>query len=106
MNTKTLAGSLAGAVALLVATSIGLAQDAATPAQQNMRQQFLKRFNAADSNGDGKLTRDEAKSGMPGVYKHFDDIDSAKKGYVTVEDIAEYGAQRRAAKKGAGLAPQ
>jgi hypothetical protein len=35
---------------------------------------------------------------MPFVYKHFDEIDTSKKGYVTVEDIAARAAARRKAK--------
>jgi Ca2+-binding EF-hand superfamily protein len=106
MKSMTFARTVLVALALASASAAGLAQDAATPAQQNMRQQFMKRFNAADTNGDGKLTRDEAKAGMPFVYKHFDDMDTAKKGFVTVEDIAAYGAQRRRNKQGGDASDQ
>jgi hypothetical protein len=46
-----------------------------------------KRFAAADVDHDGKLTRDEARAGMPRVSRFFDQIDSRKRGYVTVDDI-------------------
>lgn len=51
-------------------------------------EQFNKRFSDADVNGDGKLTREEAQAGMPGVAAHFDAMDVDKKGYVTKQDIA------------------
>ncbi|MDQ2927078.1 MAG: EF-hand domain-containing protein [Pseudomonadota bacterium] len=57
------------------------------------------RFAAADANHDGRLTRDEAKSGMPFVYKHFDDIDKQKAGSITMADIAAYAREHRAAKQ-------
>ena len=35
---------------------------------------------------------------MPAVYKHFDEIDKDKKGYVSIADIAARAAARRKAK--------
>ncbi|QGM48001.1 hypothetical protein H2LOC_008650 [Methylocystis heyeri] len=46
----------------------------------------------ADKNGDGKLTLDEAKLGMPRVAKHFDQIDKDKKGYVTLDEVKDAAA--------------
>lgn len=46
-----------------------------------------KRFAAADKDGDGKLTPEEAKEGMPRVSKNFAKIDVGGKGFVTLEDI-------------------
>jgi len=48
------------------------------------------RFKTADVNHDGKLTRDEAKTGMPQVYNNFDKIDVRKRGYVTQRQIGAY----------------
>ena len=45
------------------------------------------RFAKADKNGDGKLTLDEAKSGMPLVAKDFSKIDVENKGYVTLDQV-------------------
>jgi hypothetical protein len=36
---------------------------------------------------------------MPMVYKHFDEIDTDKKGYVTVKDIAVFAAAHRKQKQ-------
>jgi len=52
----------------------------------------IERFKAADTNHDGKLTREEAKAGMPEVYKHFDQMDTKKRGYVTQRQIGGYWA--------------
>jgi len=46
-----------------------------------------ERFARADANHDSKLNREEAKAGMPKVFKNFDLIDTDKKGYVTLEEI-------------------
>ncbi len=45
-----------------------------------------KRFEAADTNHDGALSREEAKS-MPMVLEHFDEIDTNKDGKVTLDEI-------------------
>ncbi len=62
---------------------------------------FIEKFNAADANHDGKLTREEADAGMPNVAKDFDKIDTKKSGSVTQKQIGAYYAakakQRRAA---------
>ncbi|ANH76141.1 EF-hand domain-containing protein [Ralstonia insidiosa] len=51
---------------------------------------IAERFKAADTNHDGKLTREEAKEGMPRVYENFDKIDIRKRGYVTQRQIGAY----------------
>ena len=51
-----------------------------------------KRFKEADKNKDGKLTLDEAKEGMPRVAKNFDQLDTERRGYVTVEQIKKAAA--------------
>jgi len=81
--------------ALLLGSTAAHATDAQTSARrQEALQQFDARFAAADANHDGKLSRDEAKAGMPRVYKHFDEIDTTKKGYVTKEEIAVFLAKQ------------
>jgi len=45
------------------------------------------RFKSADKNGDGKLTLEEAKAGMPRVAEGFSRIDAEKKGYVTLDQL-------------------
>ncbi|MGA2551119.1 MAG: EF-hand domain-containing protein [Burkholderiaceae bacterium] len=65
-----------------------------------------KRFAAADSNHDGKLTLEEAKAGgMPRVVKNFDEIDADHKGYVTLDDIKLFAAQKLAEHKAEGNDP-
>ena len=58
----TLAMVRAAALILLVAGLNGnsLAQSNSSANAADMKQQFIKRFNAADTNGDGKLSREEA----------------------------------------------
>ena len=51
---------------------------------------LMARFHRADANNDGHLTRDEAQKGLPRVYDHFSEIDTANKGYVTLEQIATW----------------
>lgn len=54
----------------------------------NMTEARIKsKFTDADVNADGKLTLEEAKSGMPKVADNFTKIDADDSGYVTVEEI-------------------
>jgi Ca2+-binding EF-hand superfamily protein len=52
------------------------------------------RFAAADKNGDGELTREEFEAGMPRIYRGFDQIDSGKKGYITLDQIITFVSNR------------
>jgi len=69
---------------------------------QEMKAKLVERFNAADANRDGRLTKLEAEGKMPRVVKNFEAMDVHKRGYVTVEQISDFAAQqiqrRRAAK--------
>jgi hypothetical protein len=87
---------LAFALALVAAAGSALAQDGGRSAGRAAELQ--KRFAAADKNGDGKLTKEEAQAGMPMVYKHFDEIDKAHGGAVSLADIAAFAKERRGAK--------
>lgn len=56
-------------------------------AQKPDADDVAKVFAAADKDGNGRLTLDEAKAGMPRVAKNFDRIDKDKKGYLTLDQI-------------------
>ena len=62
---------------------------------------MMERIKAADTDGNGLISRDEAKA-LPMIAKHFDEIDTGKTGYVTKEQVmakmAEAAAERRARK--------
>lgn len=73
----------------------------ASPHVEHVGQMMPKlqtRFAHANTTHDGKLTRDQAATGMPMVAKHFDEIDAQKNGYVTLPQIEaflrEHAAQR------------
>lgn len=52
------------------------------------KEEFAARFKAADKDGDGALTRQEAEAGkMPMVAKHFDQIDTNHDGKITPEEM-------------------
>lgn len=71
------------------------AQTADTARAEKARAQLQKRFTKADTNADGQLSREEAKTGMPRVYKQFDRIDTANTGSITMDQIAGFAAQQR-----------
>ena len=84
--------------ALILPATAALVQAADPGRAAQMNAELQKRFAAADANGDGQLTRDEAKGKMPMVYKRFDDIDTAHKGTVTLADIQAYAIAQRTAR--------
>lgn len=43
-------------------------------------------FNAADKDGDGRLSRDEAEAANPNIAAEFDNIDTDKDGYISPEE--------------------
>ncbi|MGZ3240216.1 MAG: EF-hand domain-containing protein, partial [Burkholderiaceae bacterium] len=77
----------------LLASLNSHAQSKAERAQE-MKEKLTERFNAADADHDGRLTRLEAEGKMPRVAKSFDAIDVQKRGYVTIDQIAAFAAQQ------------
>jgi hypothetical protein len=65
----------------------------ASPRVEQAMQKLQARFASANTTHDGKLTRDQAASGMPMVSRHFDEIDSQKNGYVTLAQIEAFMRQ-------------
>ena len=89
------------ALVVLLAAGTAFAQADKSERAQRMAAEMQKRFAAADANADGKLTKDEAKGKMPFVHKHFDEIDAAHSGAVTLADIAAFARTKQAARKAA-----
>jgi Ca2+-binding EF-hand superfamily protein len=61
--------------------------------------QIGERFRRGDANGDGKLSREEARTAMPRVYENFDRIDTEKIGYVTLDQIKQFSARLMAERR-------
>jgi hypothetical protein len=49
--------------------------------------QFEKRFNHADKDKKGKLSREEAYGEFPRMPEFFDEIDTNKDGFITLEEV-------------------
>lgn len=59
-----------------------------------------QRFKRADTDGNGALSRAEAEKGMPGLARHFDQIDANKDGQITREEIEAAHKAREDKRKG------
>lgn len=57
---------------------------------EQMRAKAVERWKAADKDGTGSLSRDEAKASMPHVADDFDQIDANKDGQVSSEEMREF----------------
>jgi hypothetical protein len=66
---------------------------AGKPAHQ--RTTMDQRFTKANTSHDGHLTLVQAKAGYPTVARHFVDIDTTKKGYITEADIRAWEKAER-----------
>ena len=88
MTRKLKLGSSVAVMLLMVTTVAGCADLHSKPDPQKI----AARFQAADTDHDGKLTLEEAKAGMPRVAKLFSQIDVENNGYVTLEQIQAFAA--------------
>ena len=57
-----------------------------------------ERLKAADKNGDGKISREEANASLPKLARHFDEIDTNKDGQITREEMRAFREKRHAEK--------
>ena len=75
----------------------GLAYTQSAPAAMQAPQKqprylakFEERFRAADKDGDGALTREEAQAaGLARIVDHFDRIDINKDGKITIDELRD-----------------
>ena len=58
----------------------------------------IREFHMLDFNGDGKLSRKEVAI-VPRLYSAFDDADTNKDNYVTLEEVRAYTIKYRAARE-------
>lgn len=88
-----------------IATSLGIfstafafAQTPADPAKSEKREQrashMQERLKAADKNGDGKISREEATASLPKLSKHFDQIDANKDGFISKDEMKAWHDKR------------
>lgn len=82
-------------IAALAVAALALAPMAAAQSYDMALSALTSRFKAADKNGDGKLTLQEAKDGgMTRVVASFATIDSDKDGFVTLAQLKAQLAER------------
>lgn len=56
---------------------------------------MMERIKAADTNGDGLISRDEAKA-LPMIAKHFDEIDTNHDGQISPDELRAFHQKMRA----------
>ena len=61
----------------------------------------MARLKAADTNGDGMISRDEAKA-LPRIAKHFDEIDANHDGQLTADELRAFHQKMHEAHKARG----
>ena len=74
----------AGATALLLATALPAYSQMATAA---ISADVAAAFKRADTNSDGKLSKEEAAM-FPTIAAHFDELDKDKDGFLSLEEFA------------------
>lgn len=79
--------TMASQIAVLFASFVLITSTQVFADNVTKDQEIKQRFSKCDKNHDGKLTKEEARGCMPRIYDHFDYIDSAGNGYVTVAEI-------------------
>ena len=68
------------------------------PHHAHVRVTWQQKFAQANATHDGHLTSEQAQAGDKTLFKHFAEIDTGKRGFVTLEDVKAWHKQRRAAR--------
>jgi Ca2+-binding EF-hand superfamily protein len=75
--------------ALLAALALACTATLTLAAPEGRGGHMAERFKQADTNGDGKLSREEAAA-LPMIAKHFDDIDTNKDNFITLDELRAF----------------
>ncbi len=87
---SVLAATLIGGSAAIAVAADGAPNPDRKAQFQEFKAQILAKLKAADTNGDGMISRDEANAAsasLPHLAKNFDRIDANKDGYITLEEF-------------------
>ena len=102
---KTITVALIAASLTTLAVTLASAQAPAEPARtekadkgEKRAAHMQERLKAADKNGDGKISREEAVASLPKLAKRFDKIDANKDGFITKEEMKAWHDQHAARK--------
>jgi len=70
-------------IALLAAIGLASAAAVAVAAPEG----HMGRLKAADTNGDGLISKAEAQAALPRLYQHFDEIDTNHDGQISPDEL-------------------
>ena len=86
--------------ALFIAlTTAAFANDTAQPQRvEKAGAKMREKFDVADTDHDGMLSRDEATKGLPHLAKHFDTIDANHDGKLSMQELAQFLRNKHAAR--------
>ena len=73
-----------------------LAGDGPPPKAGHVKMTWQQHFAQANSTHDGHLTAEQAKTGYAALSKHFAEIDTGNKGFVTVDEVTTWHKEQRA----------
>ena len=72
---------------LTLIAAIGLAGGAAMAVAAPEGHDHMSRLKAADTNGDGLISKAEAQAALPRLAKHFDQVDTNHDGQVSPDEL-------------------
>ena len=81
-------------------TTVAFANDSTTQPQrvEKTGAKMREKFDAADTDHDGLISRDEAAKGLPHIAKHFDAIDANHDGKLSMQELTQFVRNRHAAR--------